>query len=164
MKNAMPDGLKRVAKARLIGAGLSVALMLMTALVAPAMAQERLDQDLGVIRACGAEVWHVCSGVLPDVEKVKTCVQEKMGQLSPGCVDKLLDSITGQSFKICKNQTYALCAAARCNVYDGVAYCECDVKHGDSISLPFPMGKNDDVCAVNAAGADNKYMISTLSA
>jgi hypothetical protein len=26
-------------------------------------------------------------------------------------------------FKICKGQTYALCAAARCNVFDGVAYC-----------------------------------------
>jgi hypothetical protein len=24
-------------------------------------------------------------------------------------------------------------------VFDGVAYCQCDVKHGDSISLPFPM-------------------------
>ena len=32
------------------------------------------------------------------------------------------------TFKICKKQTYALCAAARCNVYDGVAYCQCDVK------------------------------------
>jgi hypothetical protein len=43
--------------------------------------------------------------------------------------------MAGQSFKVCKNQTYALCAAARCNVFDGVAYCQCDVKHGDSISL-----------------------------
>jgi hypothetical protein len=68
-----------------------------------------------------------------------------------------------ESFKVCKNQTYALCAAARCDVYDGVAYCQCDVKHGDSISLPFPMGKDEDVCSVNAAGADNKYMISTYS-
>jgi hypothetical protein len=85
-----------------------------------------------------------------------------MGQLSKGCVDKLLDSMAGGSFKICKNQTYALCAAARCNVYDGVAYCQCDVKHGDSISLPFPMG-NQDVCSINAAGANNKYMISTYS-
>ena len=58
--------------------------------------------------------------------------------------------MAGQSFKVCKNQTYALCAAARCNVYDGVAYCQCDVKHGDSISLPFPMGKDKDVCSVNA--------------
>ena len=48
-------------------------------------------------------------------------------------------------------------------MYDGVAYCQCDVKHGDSISLPFPMGKDEDVCSVNAAGADNKYMISTYS-
>ena len=86
-----------------------------------------------------------------------------MGQLSKGCLDKLLDAMAGASFKVCKDQTYALCAAARCNVFDGVAYCQCDVKHGDSISLPFPMGKGEDVCSINAAGANNKYMISTYS-
>ena len=102
----------------------------------------------------------LCSGVLPDVGRVKACVQDKMGQLSKGCIDKVLDKIAGSSFKICKNQTYALCATARCNVYDGVAYCQCDVKHGDSISLPFPMGKDKDVCSVNAAGADSGCMIS----
>ena len=162
MKKAMSDSLKRAAKAWLIGTGLSVALMLM-ARVAPAMAEDSLEQDLGIIRACGSEVWSLCSSVLPDVGRLKACIQDKMGQLSKGCIDKVLDKMAGQSFKVCKNQTYALCAAARCNVYDGVAYCQCDVKHGDSISLPFPMGKDEDVCAVNAAGADNKYMISTYS-
>jgi hypothetical protein len=71
--------------------------------------------------------------------------------------------MAGSSFKVCNDQAYALCAAARCNVYDGVAYCQCEQTHGDSISLPFPMGKGVDVCAVNAAGADNKYMVSTYS-
>ena len=87
----------------------------------------------------------------------------KMGQLSKTCLDKLLDVMAGAQFKVCKDQTYALCAAARCNVFDGVAYCQCDVKHGDSISLPFPMGKDEDVCSINAAGAANKYMVSTYS-
>jgi hypothetical protein len=163
MKKAMSDSLKRAAKAWSIGTGLSVALMLMAGVVAPSMAEDSLEQDLGIIRACGSEVWSLCSGVLPDVGRLKACIQDKMGQLSKGCIDKVLDKMAGQSFKVCKNQTYALCAAARCNVYDGVAYCQCDVKHGDSISLPFPMGKDEDVCAVNAAGADNKYMISTYS-
>jgi hypothetical protein len=86
-----------------------------------------------------------------------------MGQLSKTCLNALLDAMAGSTFKICKDQTYALCAAARCNVFDGVAYCQCDVKHGNSISLPFVMGKGDDVCSINAAGADNKYMISTYS-
>lgn len=126
------------------------------------MAEDSVEQDLGIIRACGSEVWSLCSGVLPDVGRVKACIQDKMGQLSKGCIDKVLDKMAGSSFKICKNQTYALCASARCNVYDGVAYCQCDVKHGDSISLPFRMG-DKDVCSVNAAGADNKYMISTYS-
>jgi hypothetical protein len=137
--------------------------MLMAGVAAPSMAQDRLDQDFGVIRACGSDVWHLCSDVLPDIGRMKACLQDKMGQLPKSCVDKLLDAMAGQPFKVCKNQTYALCAAARCNVYDGVAYCQCDVKHGDSISLPFPMGKDEDVCSANAAGADNKYMISTYS-
>ena len=41
----------------------------------------------------------------------------------------------------CKDQTYALCAAARCNVYDGSTYCQCEERHGDSISLPFSDGQ-----------------------
>ena len=162
MKKAISGGMKRAAKAWLIGTGLSAALMAVTSVVAPAMAEDSLEQDLGIIRACGSEVWSLCSGVLPDVGRVKACIQDKMGQLSKGCIDKVLDKMAGSSFKICKNQTYALCASARCNVYDGVAYCQCDVKHGDSISLPFRMG-DKDVCSVNAAGADNKYMISTYS-
>ena len=36
-------------------------------------------------------------------------------------------------FVICENQQYALCAEASCFVYDGVAYCECDILKGDSI-------------------------------
>jgi hypothetical protein len=163
MEEAMSDDLKSAAKARLIGTGLSVALMLMAGMVAPSMAENSLEQDFGIIRACGSEVWSLCSGVLPDVGRLKACIQDKMGQLSKGCIDKVLDKMASQSFKVCKNQTYALCAAARCNVYDGVAYCQCDVKHGDSISLPFPMGKGQDVCSINAAGANNKYMISTYS-
>ena len=147
----------------LIGAGLSVALMLMAGVAAPSMAEDGLEQDLGIIRACGSDVWSLCSSVLPDVGRLKACLQDKMGQLPKSCLDKVLDKMAGSSFKVCKDQTYALCAAARCNVYDGVSYCQCDVKHGDSISLPFPMGKDQDVCSVNAAGADNKYMISTYS-
>src|SRR5205823_692938 len=41
----------------------------------------------------------------------------------------------GDVFKICKNQIYALCAAAHCFVLNDVAYCKCDVEFGDSISL-----------------------------
>ena len=154
---------KTAAKARLIGAELAVALMLIAGAATPSMAQEGFSGDLGVIRACGGDIWSLCSDVLPDVLRVKSCVANKMGQLSKGCLDKLLDVMAGAQFKVCKEQTYALCAAARCNVLDGVAYCQCDVKHGDSISLPFPMGKDEDVCSINAAGAANKYMVSTYS-
>ena len=154
---------KRAAKARLIGAGLAVSLMLVAGAAAPAMAQDRLDQDFGIIKACAGDVWRLCTDVLPDVGRMKACMQNKMGQLPKPCLEKLVDAMAGSTFKVCKDQTYALCAAARCNVYDGVAYCQCEEKHGDSISLPFPMGKDVDVCSVNAAGADNKYMVSTYS-
>ena len=136
---------------------------LLAGAAAPSMAQEGFSEDLGIIRACAGDVWRLCSDVLPDVLRIKSCVQDKMGQLSKGCLDKLLTAMAGSSFKVCKDQTYALCAAARCNVFDGVAYCQCDVKHGDSISLPFRMGKDEDVCSINAKGAANKYMISTYS-
>lgn len=134
--------------ARLIAMGFLGALIFSVGWIRSSLAQERLDRDLGIVRACGADVWHLCSGALPDIGHMKACMQDKMGQLPKSCLDKLLDVMAGSSFKVCKDQTYALCAAARCNVYDSVAYCQCEEKHGDSISLPFPMGKDVDVCAV----------------
>ncbi len=67
------------------------------------------------------------------------------------------------AFRICQNQTYALCATARCFVFNELAYCRCDVKRGDSISLPFNYAPGKDVCTANAQGRDNGYMISTFS-
>jgi hypothetical protein len=72
-------------------------------------------------------------------------------------------STSPKFFKICKGQTYALCATASCFVFNGLAYCQCDVKSGDSISLPFQFDSGKDVCSVNAEGADNGYMVSTFS-
>jgi hypothetical protein len=159
----MRSSWKKAAKGRLIAGGFAVSLLSVLGAAAPALAQERLEQDFGLIKACAGDVWSLCSDVLPDIGRMKECMQSKIGQLPRPCLDKLLDSMAGSSFKICKDQTYALCAAARCNVYDGVAYCQCEEKHGDSISLPFPMRKAVDVCAVNAGGADNKFMVSTYS-
>ncbi|HEY3911825.1 MAG TPA: hypothetical protein VGM07_18345 [Stellaceae bacterium] len=66
-------------------------------------------------------------------------------------------------FKICTDQTYALCAVASCFVLNGLSYCQCDVKEGDSISLPFNFDRNQNVCTVNAEGKKNGYMVSTYS-
>lgn len=66
-------------------------------------------------------------------------------------------------FTICASQTYALCALASCFVMDGIAYCQCDVMSGDSISLSDKYGDGNDVCSVNAQGAGNGYMVSTYS-
>ena len=69
-------------------------------------------------------------------------------------------------FLKCKDQTYALCAASSCYVYNDVAYCKCDIELGDSISLAFEVidGVNgENVCEVNANGLDNGYMVSTFS-
>lgn len=67
------------------------------------------------------------------------------------------------AFTICSDQTYALCAVASCFVLDGVAYCKCDVKSGDSISLTDAFGNGQNICTVNAQGAENGYMASTFS-
>jgi hypothetical protein len=69
-------------------------------------------------------------------------------------------------FVVCQDQEYALCAAARCFVYDGVAYCRCDVENGDSISLQLAFttaAGERDVCDVNRQGRTNGYMVSTFS-
>ena len=66
-------------------------------------------------------------------------------------------------FKILDNQTYALCAVASCLVFNGVAYCKCDVKTGDSISLSLEFDDDQDVCTVNEEGVKNGYMVSTFS-
>jgi hypothetical protein len=63
---------------------------------------------------------------------------------------------------VCDKQTYALCLTAKCFVFDGVSYCKCDVKQGDSVSIPLTY-KGGDVCSVNADGVGNGFMVSTFS-
>lgn len=69
--------------------------------------------------------------------------------------------------QICKNQTYALCATAKCFVYDNVAYCKCDIKYGNSISsspaFTTPAGVEVNGCDINHQGSFNGYMLSTYS-
>ena len=48
---------------------------------------------------------------------------------------------------ICHDQTYALCAGARCFVFNDVAYCTCDVLEGNSISAPFKYDSSN-VCSL----------------
>lgn len=73
-------------------------------------------------------------------------------------------------FKICDGTAadgtsvpHGLCAVASCFVLNNLAYCECDVASGDSISLPFKFDSEQDICTVNAAGVGNGYMASTFS-
>lgn len=70
---------------------------------------------------------------------------------------------TSSAFTICTGQTYALCAVASCFVLDGLAYCECAVESGDSISLSDAFGNGENICTVNAAGVQDGYMASTYS-
>ena len=69
-------------------------------------------------------------------------------------------------FVVCQDQRYALCAAASCFIYNGVAYCQCDVLEGDSISLQLDFSTatgEENVCDVNAQGKTNGFMVSTFS-
>jgi hypothetical protein len=69
-------------------------------------------------------------------------------------------------FVICANQRYALCADASCFVYDGAAYCKCDILKGDSISLELsytgPTGEQN-VCDLSREGRRDRYVVSTFS-
>jgi hypothetical protein len=69
-------------------------------------------------------------------------------------------------FVVCEHQRYALCAEATCFVYDGVAYCKCEILKGDSISLQLSYSSTSgerNVCDVNRQGKTNGYMVSTFS-
>ena len=46
---------------------------------------------------------------------------------------------------------------------DGLAYCKCGVMSGDSISASDAFGNGQNICSVNAEGAENGYMASTFS-
>ncbi len=63
---------------------------------------------------------------------------------------------------ICDDQTYALCFTSKCVMFNKVAYCTCDIEHGDSISLTQEF-QGGDVCTFNAKGKRNGYMVSTYS-
>ena len=80
----------------------------------------------------------------------------------PSCTS-VTDTASGSVFKILHNQTYALCAVSHCFVFGEVAYCKCDVKFGESISLSLEYDQNKNVCTVNAEGVKNGYMVSTFS-
>lgn len=106
------------------------------------------------------EGWRICLGLAFAATMIAGCGGQEEKQVKQSVEQTM---IAKQDMKICKAQTYALCATARCNVYDGVAYCQCNVMSGNSISLPFKTQKQGDVCSVNAAGAGNRYMVSTYS-
>ncbi len=82
-----------------------------------------------------------------------------------------LEKAKNGKFKICPESakapdTYALCFTAECWTLDGVAYCKCDLKNGESISLPFKYredGKKKDVCDLFLESVDNGFTVSTYS-
>jgi hypothetical protein len=81
----------------------------------------------------------------------------------PAYAEKPATKAASSKFIVCSGQTYALCAVSNCFVMDGLAYCGCDVMSGDSISLTDAFGDGQNVCTVNAEGAENGYMVSTFS-
>jgi hypothetical protein len=67
-----------------------------------------------------------------------------------------------QPLKIC-NQKYALCATAQCFTLNKVAYCNCNLKEGKSISIAFDFDDGKDVCSLLDDGVSNGYTVSTFS-
>ena len=114
----------------------------------------------------GASAWRasfwlclVLALLAPPCTRPVSARTAEMGSMSIGPANTTSRGV----FKICHDQTYALCAVASCFVFNGLAYCTCDIKKGDSISLPFHYGRGKDVCSVNAEGVGNGFMVSTYS-
>ena len=68
-----------------------------------------------------------------------------------------------QPLKKCSQKTYALCATAQCFTLNEVAYCNCNLKQGDSISIAFNFDDGQDVCSLLDDGVSNGYTVSTFS-
>jgi hypothetical protein len=101
-------------------------------------------------------------GFVPGGAVANALESDTASPVVPRSVNPELEAGSPEFFKICRDQTYALCAVASCFVFNQVAYCKCDVEHGDSISLPFAFD-GQDVCDVNAEGRANGFMVSTFS-
>src|SRR5215510_14168243 len=114
-----------------------------------------MAKRFGMIRVSG-RAWLVGLGLAVGIT---LAAGGSAGARQPTC-----SSVTngGSVFKILGNQTYALCAVAKCFVFNEVAYCTCDVLTGDSISLALEFD-DQDVCTVNEEGVKNGYMVSTFS-
>jgi len=59
---------------------------------------------------------------------------------------------------------YALCASAQCFYLNGAAYCKCNLKQAESISIAFSFDNGtQDVCTLLDDGVSNGYTVRTFS-
>lgn len=115
----------------------------------------------------------LCSPVIYAAQELSDSEKEEVQQLG-------LEVWFGRptAFKTCPDpaanpaQEYALCASAQCFTIDNVAYCKCDKKVGQSISLPFFFTNNKppapgpvvgDVCDLMEVSGEGGFLVSTFS-
>jgi hypothetical protein len=126
-----------------------------------------LGLALGVTLTAGGSTSAVAQSRSPNANVVDELLAElgaNPGTIARSGVPKCSSPASSSSpFVILDNQTYALCAVASCFVFNEVAYCKCDVKFGDSLSVTDEFDTQQDVCTVNAEGVNNGYMVSTFS-
>jgi hypothetical protein len=91
---------------------------------------------------------------------------------APGGASGAGPSSPSDQFQICPRpntsdtEQYALCATAQCFFLNGVAYCNCDVMNGSSISIPFEFqggGTSQNICDLLDDGVNNGFTVSTYS-
>ena len=63
-------------------------------IVHPAMAQIGIVDGLEIARACAGDVLRLCAGVIPGDGRIKACVRQNMGNLSPSCHDAIQQDIS----------------------------------------------------------------------
>jgi hypothetical protein len=67
---------------------------------------------------------------LPGITTATYLASNSVRPSVPSSVNPELEVGLPEFFKICHDQTYALCAAASCYIFNQVAYCKCDVQNG----------------------------------
>ena len=76
---------------------LGAVLLLLPVCVANAELDVR--HDLQAMRACAGDVRKLCAGIMPGEGRIKACIKENLGKLSPACVDAVITAAVGDDKK-----------------------------------------------------------------
>ena len=143
--------------------------MSLAVLAHPAMAQVGIIDGLEIARACAGDAIRLCDGVIPGDGRVKACVRQNMGNLSPSCHDTIQKEISAPV-----PQDGAKATVKRFNNLSNYRYCEIFLIGGNPFDLEGAVynttalnnrGKQRDSCSpalwskVDAGAMKSQYKV-----